>query len=92
MRGGRRQSEGLLRWIITQSDSWRHWARAAPVAPLGINFYFSRDVGLELEEGAYGYLCTNLASPQIRDPSLPIASDVFHPASFLSNRTAMALL
>ena len=31
MRGGRRQSEGLLRWIITQSDSWRHCARAAPV-------------------------------------------------------------
>lgn len=29
--GERRQSAGLLRWIITQSDSWRHWARAAPV-------------------------------------------------------------
>jgi hypothetical protein len=26
--GGRRQSVGLLRCTMMQSDSWRHWARA----------------------------------------------------------------
>jgi hypothetical protein len=50
MRGGRRQSEGLLRWIITQSDSWRHWARAAPVAPLVLTSFGSGLVELEEEK------------------------------------------
>lgn len=41
MRGERRQSEGLLRWTITQSDSWRQAARAAPVDENGdISFWF----------------------------------------------------
>jgi hypothetical protein len=30
LRGGRRQAAGVFRWIITQSDCWRHVARAAP--------------------------------------------------------------
>jgi hypothetical protein len=36
MSGGRRQSPGLFRWIITQSDSCRHCASAAPVTTVKI--------------------------------------------------------
>lgn len=51
--GERRQSAGLLRWIITQSDSWRHWAKAAPVFGLLLVRGWDGDGRGKTEEGKH---------------------------------------